>query len=316
MKTNCVIQRSAVLFCAVVFCSGAAFGQQGVVNPATGTPASSVARAGGIDPATGLPMLSPEQADAANSFQVYLELEKLMSSGEFDEALKRCLALYEQRKARTSMTGAFKIWGELSRRSILAKQTLVKIRDEEVREFAEGRGYSDLFREMRDINSALNEDDATYALFVSFRDKDPELARRCLVWANDLLVAKGDYQWLYDHMGDAQQKFEMMHQSLKAQLDVQARVTAQAAATKQLMEERRRQSGQASFATFQPPDTSTRLKQLAENGFIGQTRQLIEILVATGHKADAQKIHDQAVTILNDQRLQSAVSDAEMKLRK
>jgi hypothetical protein len=40
---------------------------------------------------------------------------------------------------------------------------------------------------------------------------------------------------------------------------------------------------------------------------------LIEILVAAGHKADAEKIRDQAVAILPDERLKSAMVDAEAR---
>jgi hypothetical protein len=43
---------------------------------------------------------------------------------------------------------------------------------------------------------------------------------------------------------------------------------------------------------------------------------LIEILVATGHKEEAQRIGAQAQTVMDDPRLASAVRDAEKKVRK
>jgi hypothetical protein len=55
--------------------------------------------------------------------------------------------------------------------------------------------------------------------------------------------------------------------------------------------------------------------QLATNNFVGQVCKLVEILVATGHQADAEKIRDEAVAVLDDARLKSAVSDAGKKLR-
>jgi hypothetical protein len=58
------------------------------------------------------------------------------------------------------------------------------------------------------------------------------------------------------------------------------------------------------------------MRRNAENNFVGKARQLIEILVATGHQADAKQIRDQAVVILDDPRLQTAVSDAEKKIKK
>ena len=58
------------------------------------------------------------------------------------------------------------------------------------------------------------------------------------------------------------------------------------------------------------------MKKSAEDRFVGQTRQLIEILVATDHKADAEGIRDQAVAVLDDPRLKSAVDDAAQKVGK
>jgi hypothetical protein len=55
---------------------------------------------------------------------------------------------------------------------------------------------------------------------------------------------------------------------------------------------------------------------VADNLLVGNTRQLIEILVGAGHKADAENIRTQALALVDDPRLQSAVSDAEKKISK
>jgi hypothetical protein len=68
--------------------------------------------------------------------------------------------------------------------------------------------------------------------------------------------------------------------------------------------------------SWSPPDTSAMMKKSGEDRFVGQTCQLIEILVGTGHQADAEKICDQAVAILDDPRLRSAISDAVEKIKK
>ena len=59
------------------------------------------------------------------------------------------------------------------------------------------------------------------------------------------------------------------------------------------------------------PDTSELMKKAAADRFMGQLCQLIKILVVTGDKAEAENIRDQAVAVLDDPRLRSAVSDAE-----
>ena len=73
----------------------------------------------------------------------------------------------------------------------------------------------------------------------------------------------------------------------------------------------RTQNGQTRPAgpSFMPP-------RAADNILVGHTRQLVEILVGAGHKADAQNICTQALVLVDDPRLQSAVSDAEKKIGK
>ena len=56
--------------------------------------------------------------------------------------------------------------------------------------------------------------------------------------------------------------------------------------------------------------------KFADNNFVGQIRQLIEILVGADRKPEADKIRDEALTVLNDDRIKSAVTDAEQKIQK
>jgi hypothetical protein len=55
---------------------------------------------------------------------------------------------------------------------------------------------------------------------------------------------------------------------------------------------------------------------MAHDSFVSQTLELIEILVATGHKDTAEKIRDQAAAAVDDARLKTAVNDAEIHIRK
>ena len=57
------------------------------------------------------------------------------------------------------------------------------------------------------------------------------------------------------------------------------------------------------------------MKKANEDRFVGQTGLLIEVLVGTGHTADAEKIRDQAVAVLDDPRLKSAVADAQKRIQ-
>jgi hypothetical protein len=61
---------------------------------------------------------------------------------------------------------------------------------------------------------------------------------------------------------------------------------------------------------------SAQFQKFSDDRFVAQTRALVEILVATGHKPEAEKICAEAVAILDDRRLGTAVLDAEKKLAK
>ena len=50
------------------------------------------------------------------------------------------------------------------------------------------------------------------------------------------------------------------------------------------------------------------MKRSANDRFVGEVRKLIEILVATDRQTEAETIRNQALVVLNDPRLQSAIA--------
>jgi hypothetical protein len=63
-----------------------------------------------------------------------------------------------------------------------------------------------------------------------------------------------------------------------------------------------------------PPDIDSGLA--VTNSFVGRVCVMVDILVAAGHRDEAEKIRNEAVLVLDDPRLKSAVTDAEQKLAK
>ncbi len=193
-------------------------------------------------------------------------------------------------------------------------QALTEIRDRNTKKLVEGNGYSDLFSEVNSINGYLNQDDATYALFKTLDANDPKLAQQCYFYAESLLAQKGEYSLCRKYMGDPQFRFNLIQNARETELDVQKRM----ARTRELLatqpEAINPQRGWTN--KMSPPDTSEMMKKSANDRFVGQTRQLIEILVATGSKEDAEKIQNEAIAVIDDPRLKSAVSDAELKISK
>jgi hypothetical protein len=322
MKTNPAKFRTAVVRLAVLVSLAAtatAYAQRIDIDPATGLPVSGPANAPGAKPGNRPPGVGVAETDisiGAKTIKLAGDtasvVHQLINKGQYDEALRRCLSFHDQFKASDTIPITFLLrdWIELGRRFPKAKAALLEIRDQDIRECSAGRGYLVLFREAGAINGALHQDDATYALFKTLRDSDPDLAQQCTGYIEDLLVAKGEYQWCFDHLGDPQEKFDSSREHLTMDLEREKRMDE----SRNSLMERNRERGITNRPA--PPDRSAWFIKHDEDRFVGETRRLIEILVATGHKADAEKIRHQAVAVLDDPRLKSAVSDAEEKIHR
>jgi len=234
------------------------------------------------------------------------EVKALMEQGRYEEALQRQIwyfnhALQYGEANPVRLSFGIMNWAELGRRYPKARQALLEIRDQDTRKFSEGGGYASLFQEVADINHELQDEDATYTLFKQIQEKDPQLTQQCYLIAEDLLVRKGEYALCLSYISDPQAKFA----TILHQFDVLRQ-----------MEQRSVVARKEHPLPAGLPDTTEAAKKMHEDIFVRQVRQLIEILVGTGHQADAEKIHDEAVAVLDDPRLQSAISDAEGKVQK
>jgi serine/threonine protein kinase len=252
------------------------------------------------------PMLWPgEKPDLQ---KVLDEARKLTTTNHYEEALQRYLWYYNHARefsSGTSINFELSDWIELGRRYPKAKQALIEIREHDVHEFSAGRGYSELFSEIQSLNRELQDDGATLALFKTIQQQDKQLAGQCYYYVEDLLMQKGEYELCLNCIGDPQAHFESCRRRLEMERESQQRMEKMR--KQHPMPEPRLPSG-----AFTPPD----MGQMETNNFVGEVCKLVEILVATDHKAVAEKIRDQAVAILDNARLKSAVSDAEQKTRK
>jgi len=240
-----------------------------------------------------------------------------MKRGEYEESLERHIWYHnhslEQDPGQTGVRLSFALsdWVELGRHYPKARAALVEIRNQDVNKLTNGAGYSDLFADVASINRELQEEDSTYALFKTIREKDPQLAQQCYFWAESLLVARGEYQWCYDHMGGSQMRFESIRQMRKMDLTREQNMRESSERTAEMF----KKNGTTNFPPSTPPDNSKVIEKLNQDRLVGQVRQLIEILVGSGHKAEAEKIQEEALAILNVPELQSAEADAEQKVK-
>jgi hypothetical protein len=253
------------------------------------------------------PMLWP--GEKPDPQKVLDEARKLTTTDHYEEALQRYLWYHNHARefnTYASPTSELYEWVELGRRYPKAKQALIEIRDHATREFQEGRGYSDLFQVISEINGHLQNEDATLALFKTIQQQDKQLAGQCYYYAEDLLMQHGEYELCLTCIGNPQARFESYRRSWEMQRESQQR-----------MDEMRKQyppvpAPRLLGGAFTPPD----MGRLATNNFVGQVCKLVEILVGTRHQAEAEKIRDEAVAVLDDARLKSAVSDAKLKIQK
>lgn len=265
------------------------------------------------------PMFAPgEKPDLQ---KVLDEAKELMSRGRYDEALQRHLWHFNHASEYgdsyqniVRMTTGVPQWEALGRRYPKAKQALLEIRDQKTRELAEGRGYCEMLQDVQAINHELQNDDATYALFQVVREKDPKVVEQCYYHLEDLLVAKGEYQWCLDRIGDPQGRFNLIRHTLELDRENQKRTAELRERTTQQMAELNQKRGWTN--SYTPPDSSEMMRRSSSDRFVGKTRQLIEILVGAGHPDEAEKIRDLAVAVLDDARLKSAIRDAEVKVQK
>ncbi len=270
-----------------------------------------------INPGTGLPLGSSDAAytetgDALLG-RVLGEASALTAVHRYEDALQRCIWFYNH--AREVRPGASPVsvlpyWVELGRRYPKARQALMEVRDRATREIQEGRGCRELFSDLASINSEMQNDGATLMLFNFIHRQDQPLARQCFSRVEGLLVQKGEYALCLEYIGDPQTTFN----SCRDHLIVFRRAADRHQKLNQPSADTDRQRGW----TNTWPESGARefMQKHFEDRFVSDTCQLIEILVGTGQKTVAEKIRDQAVVLLNDPRLKSAVSDAEEKIQK
>jgi Bacterial Ig-like domain len=236
------------------------------------------------------------------------EAKDLMDQGKYEEALQRQIWYFnhalEFDPAQTGVRLSFALaqWVELGRRYPRAKQALLEIRDRDTQRLVAGNGFANLFSDVNSINNYLGQEDATLALFKTIYQTDNRLAKECYFYAENLLLQHGEYELLLNCIGDPQARFNVYQRGFEGQVELQQR-----------MAKRRGQSAVPAPGftnSFTPPDFG----ELATNNFVGQVCKLVEILVATDHQTDAEKIQAEALTVVDDLRLKSAVSDAMEKI--
>jgi hypothetical protein len=274
------------------------------INPATGLPDDG--KATSVDPATGM-----MKTDLYNEWQ---KAKKLMDQGQYADSLQAFTNYFEQSRYDQGQAGQrfFSLidWADLGRRYPPAKQALLDLRDTDAQKLLDGEGDFSLCAEVNCIDVDLGHGDASYPLFQAIEQRDPDRAGQFYTFVEDQLVAKGEYQTCRKYMGDPETGFQADCDRYRMEMDNQARMEKIQQRTQQQMQEFYRQH--PNLPT--PLDNSQRMEKMTQDHFVGKVREHIEILVATGDQADAKKIQKEALAVLDDPRLETAVDHADTKI--
>jgi serine/threonine protein kinase len=253
------------------------------------------------------------------------EAKDLTSKSRYAEALARFVWYHHHAQAygettQRRLTGISE-WVELGRRYPRAREKLLEIRDAKTREIEAGRGHSDSLLDVVSINSHLKQDAATVALLKTTYAHDPELVQQCYFHIEATLVARGEYEFCFKLMGDPQRRFDLIRNGWETQKRLAPLSTPELPqrllrGAQSLSATNPATTNVPALAPMLPPRLALPDRaQQADNYFVKQVRQLVEILVGVDRKAEAEKFQAQAVSVLNVPELRSAVSDAEEKVR-
>lgn len=261
------------------------------------------------------PALAP--GEKPNVQKILDQAKELTDSGRYEEALQHHIwyhnhALeYDQGQGGVRLSFALADWIELGRQYPKARRALIEIRDRDTEQLSSGAGGFKLFMDVDYINSYLDDAAATRTLFKKIESTDKSLARQCFPMVEPLLLQQGEYDACLKYIGDPRDAFQGICNSraeMKKLEDQQAKWRAE--------ENQRFEAMGKTNATFARLPVLAELPKNADNNFMGQTRQLIEVLVGAGRKPEAEKIRDEALAVLDDDRIRSAVDDAEREVQK
>jgi hypothetical protein len=101
---------------------------------------------------------------------------------------------------------ALAAWLKLAQTYPKALTALKDVRDRKAAQLASGGGNRELFHDVEAINECLEEDQATYDLFLKIQTNNPSLATQCASLAMRALVTAKDYSLAHRFIEDPVEK--------------------------------------------------------------------------------------------------------------
>ena len=178
------------------------------------------------------------------------------------------------------MSFALSYWAELGDKYPKAKEALVAVRDKTEKTIRDSKGSFDLFNEVSAINGYLKEESKTVELFKTVHEKQPDLAKKCYAVAEKDLVDRREFKLCLGYISDPLKRFDEIRDTRTLRMK-------------------------------QVKGGWRQLEGFTERTFVAETCRLIEILVGSGRKSDAERIRERAsLAVQDDPAIRQAVENA------
>lgn len=220
-------------------------------------------------------------AEEPKPFDVLTEAGNLARAGKYEEALQKHLWYHDNAlRLDPGQTGvrlsfALSDWAKLGTKYPKAMDALLKIRDKKTKEVELGVGSFDAFHDVFAINQQLDENAKSIALFKFIDKHHPGTATQCFHVICRDLVGIQEYAICSKYITDPLENWELI--KTKRKLDL-------------------------SFKTDVPE-----MKAYAEETFIRESSELIEILTGAGREAEAAKVKEQVLAVVDNNKIREAI---------
>ncbi len=225
-----------------------------------------------------------EVEEVPSDMHAYLwDTYELFKQGEYGVALERHIWFHENvLRHEPSMAGvrlsfALANWRYLAVVYPPARQALIDTRDREVTKLRSGAGDWDAFNEMQAINERLDDQALTVEIFKYLHETRPELAD--MVWrlAQSDVVGAQHYELASQYFGEPMNAMATISQRYKRRI--------------------------SQYERWASDEDRERVRSFAQDWFVEDTLELIQVLVALGSNDLAEQIRAEALKTVSDPRL-------------
>ena len=235
----------------------------------------------------GLFSLSANAQDMRNYLS---ETQNMVKERKYDEALKRFIWYhehvleYDRAQYGVRLSFALSYWKSLADIYPPALTAFIEMRDQKTKQITENGGTPELFHDVAALNRTLGEDIKTIELFQKLTKDYPKMAEKCWPAVKDQLLAAKKYDLLRNYLVDPVREFYDVK-------ELYIHVTS-------------------TINKFKDDEATIKARKIFyDNNFVEGSLKLVNYSLAIGDLKSAKEIQNQALNVLDDERLKHAIPD-------